>query len=420
MLTNHYITEQKNLKRLSGNLPLYMCTNCFESVSDVLNIPSVKDSATLRMMGLSEMKESLADGVSYLSAYKKTGPSEFRFYAVPECVFETEAGLAESVKERMEMFTISELSLSAPSGRIFPGETVFHAFADGQKIMMTVSRDDTVFYTRTMMHEPDGDKRPDSFFYECINLTYMYVTKNLRIKTDRMLFSGGLTGRAELAEMLFGFCGVPLSVPAGFGLVSGCPQKIFEEFALPVYTAMLSSAYDFTPERYREKRGFAAGAVLMNLLALAAVFVLLMFNLSEFDRYSIAKDMYASQTNMVKLKLERNLYNFSDSDGRRFGYYYLKTLRDAENEVLSMIDDTAELLDTGNYESVLLSSGRGIPEVFISGDVSFSSFREIDLHRQRVADSLKKLSSGYRTENGTRYDMDRLSSDIKIKLEKLR
>ncbi len=170
-------------------------------------------------------------------------------YMVPESLFEEEAGLVDHQKLNMDMFTLSDFALCGISDYFFPDDVVFHSFADETKVVVTVSRGKTVLYTRAMEYAVSSVSSIESVFYESINLTYMFVSKNLRIDIDRMILSGELADKAELSKMLFDFNKKIQSVVIPGTLIKNCTNQQFRQFMIPLSLCMLEETYDFTPEK---------------------------------------------------------------------------------------------------------------------------------------------------------------------------
>jgi len=429
-LLNHYITEPDNLKALSGQLGYYFCIDYYDTIIETVNVPAVKDSKTFKMLAKNKMKEHLDDEVSYLMAYKqndyastaKSGNVEHNVYMVPESLFEKDSELSEEQKLKMSMFTISDFALCGVSDYFFPEEMIFHAFADESKVTMTVSKGKTVVYTRAMEYLYKEDTSIESVYYESINLTYMFVSKNLRINIDRMILSGMLSDKSDLSNMLFTFNSKPQSVVLPSTLLDNCSSQTFSQFMIPISLCLLDDSYDFTPDKYKEARGFNLLKTIVNSVAMFTLLILLFMNVTWLDKLSFAKEKFNAENNVIKLKLERNIYNFQDSDLRRYGFYYIKQLEKHAESSFDMYADTAGLIDTGDYDNVRFTSDQDVPTLTISGDSKFKTFKEIDMHRQEVEKWLTQLqaSGKYKITNTSKFDMEKLISDIKLKIEKVK
>jgi len=429
-LLQNYITEPENLKSLSGNHVTYFCIDYFDTIIETLNVPPVKDPKTFKMLAKNKLKEHMDEGVSYLMAYKasdkskkdRSGNLEHKVYMIPETLFEKDAGLSEQQKLKMNMFTLSDFAVMGISQFYFPDETVFHTFADEYKLLITVSIGNTIIYSRTMEYAYTDGQALESVFYESVNLTYMFVTKNMKVDVERMVLSGLLKEMAELSRMLFDFNQKPQSTILSSFIISDCTKETFHRFMIPISLCMIDDSYDFTPDSYKERRGFNSLKKAANIIALLCVLILLYMNLTAYEDLSFAKERMASQTNVIGLKLERNRENFRDTEGSKFGLYYLKQIEKYDSSAFDLFDDLKGILDTGDYDNVRFEVDKKTPEILIGGKVAFADLKEMDAHRQKIYSYIDQLkaSGKYKVTDSSRFDMEGLVSDIKLKLEKVK
>lgn len=429
-LLQNYITEPENLKSLSGNHNTYFCIDYFDTIIETLSIPPIKDPKTFKMLAKNKLKDHMDEGVTYLIAYKavkkdkndKSGNVEHKVYMVPESLFEEDAGLSERQKLKMNMFTLSDFAVMSVSNHFFPDEIVFHAFADEYKLMITVSKGNTIIYSRTMEYVSAEGLALESVFYESVNLTYMFVSKNMKIDVERMVLSGLLIDMPELSSMLFEFNHKPQSTIICTQLVRDCSRDSFHRFMIPISLCMLEDSYDFTPEVYKERRGFNRLKAALNIIAAVAVLIVLYMNLTAFEKLGFAKERLASETNVLELKLERSRDNFIDSGEKRFGLYYLKQMHKYESSAFDLFGELHGLLNTADYDNVRFDLSKKKPEIMIGGSVLFADLKEIDALRQKISgytDQLAK-SGKYKISDSSRYDMQGLKAEIKLKLEKVK
>lgn len=426
---DNYITEPENLKSLSGNYSTFLCIDYVDTIIESLNVPPVKDPKTFKLLAKNKLKENMEEGVEYLMAYKadgtaqkdKSGKTQYKVYMIPEKLFEEDAALTRQQKLKINMFTLSDFAVMSVSNFYFPDDVVFHAFADEFKILIAVSKGDTIIYSRTLEYEGENESI-ESVFYESINLTYMYVSKNMRVDVDRMVFSGKLMGMTELSRMLFEFNRKAQSVIIHSRLISNCSKEIFHQFMIPVSLCMLDDAYDFTPEPYKIERGFNRLKRAANIVALTAVLLLAVMNFNAFDELGFAKERLSAETNTIGLKLDRNIQLFTDTEMSKYGFYYIQLAEKNRNGAFDLFSDVSGLLETADYENVRIDTNRKTPEILINGSVRFDSFKEIDAHRQSVNSRLERIrkSGKYKISDTSKYDMDRLSADMTIKLEKIK
>ncbi|XOB66306.1 hypothetical protein ACMC5R_05980 [Deferribacteres bacterium DY0037] len=427
-ILKHYITEPENLKALSGDLPLNLSTDYFETVIGSVYLPVVKDPKTFMMLAQNKLKDQLEPGVDYLMAYRPDestpadsfGNSSYKIYMIPASVYNRTAVIPEQDRQRTNMFTLSGFAICGISAGCFRDETVIHAFADSRKILVTVSRNETVLYTRDMEYQTGEPEQIDNIFYESLHLTYLFVVNNAQVDVERVVLSGLLAEREGLSAMLFAFEKVPQSVIIPSKLISGCGREELHRFMLPISLCMLEDDYDFTPIKYRESRAYnflksCAGIIL--LLIAFAIAYLDIITYADLDRI---KDRYFQEVTLLKAYAEQYAESFRDVEDEKYSLYYLSQIQKYKSGAFDIYKDTAELIDTGDYAHVVFSTDeQNRPAVMLLGTVSYSGLKDIDRHQHLIKEEINKLDASgiYKVSNGSRYNMEKQTGDIRLLVE---
>ncbi|MGD9809141.1 MAG: hypothetical protein AB7E76_06125 [Deferribacterales bacterium] len=425
-LLRHYITEPENLKALSGDAPVYFSVNHYDTIIDTINVPPVSDSKTFKMLAKNKLKDRMEDGEKYLIAYKQdetskpdqSGSIEHRVFMIPESLYSDMDVLSEKQKQKTNIFTLSDFAICGLSAKLCPDDVVFHAFADKYKIVVAVSRGKTILYTRMMEYHAVDESTLDSTFYENINLTYMFVTKNLHIDVDTMILSGAISDRTELSAMLFEFNGKPQTVIIPAHIIKGCSREVFHEFLLPISLVMLDQAYDFTPEEYKEIRGMNSAKLFVNLVLVISILVMLNMVIAAYNRMSFSLSRYNMATKTINLKMKDYQHVFENTDDKRYALYYLNKLDANTLDAFDLYEDIGILIDEGGYDNVNFSVSGGIPMVEILGKRDFASLIEADEFKNNIENILDQIdkSGKYKVTDGTKYNMDALTASVRISL----
>jgi len=430
-LIRNYITEPDNLKPLSAGLPINICIDYYDTIIETLTIPPVKDSGTLKLMAMNKLKDKLEEGEDYLLAYRKkdeepsgdkTGGVEHTVYFLPDYLFEKECGLTEDQKLRTDIFTLSEFALCGVSSHYFPDETVFHAYADEAKMTVTVSHGKNIVYTRAIEYSFSSEASMDSVFYEGLNLTYMFVSKNMRKNIDRMILSGLLSDKPDLSEMLFEFNKKPQTVLLSGKLIENCSREIFQKFMIPISLCLLEDSYDFTPEHYKVNRGFNYLKAGANIFAFCTVLLLLYMNITSLNNFSFARKKLISDSQVIDFRISQNIESFKDSEDKRYGLYYYKELERYSASAFDIFPEVADILETGKYKSVRMGLGENGPEIYIEGEMTFDNFKDIDAYRENVESRLERLKAnpGYKVDIRSQYSMEKMIAVVKIHVEQVK
>lgn len=425
-LLRHYITEPDNLKALSGDAPVYFSVNHYDTIIESINVPPVSDPKTFKLLAKNKLKDRMEEGEKYLIAYKRNdaampdqaGNIEHKVYMIPESLYRDTDVLSEKQKQKTDIFTLSDFAICGLSAKLFEKDVVFHAFADKYKIVVSVSRGDTILYTRMMEYSEGSTVSLDSVFYENLNLTYMFVTKNLHIEVDRMILSGLLSDKTDLSNMLFEFNGVPQTVIIPSHIIKGCSREVFHEFLLPISLVMLNDSYDFTPHEYKEIRGMNTVKLGVNIALVISIAIMINLLVSAYMNLSFLIDRYNAETNIVNLQMKDYQEVIEDTEEKRYGLFYLSMLEKYDMDAFDLYADVGELIDKGGYDNVDFKVEDGKREVEIIGKLSFANLAEADNHKNITGVLLNKIRSAgkYTINDSSRYDMDGLTANVRIKL----
>lgn len=422
-LLNNYITDAENIQHLSKNLPVNIGVDYY-IVDETVHLPPINDSGTFKVLALNKLKESLEPGVNYLMSYKhyshlqpdQSGNLTYKVFIAPESLFYHESTLTREQMQNINIFTISDFALCALVKRYYPGMIVFHAYSDGKKIFVTVCHDDVIVYTRNnVVSATSSDKL--SVYYEYLNLTFMYATKNLRLRIDQVVLSGELAKMPELAVTFFEFSKVPQSTLVPCNVVKNCSYDMFQEYMIPISLCFLDEDYDMTPkviiqEQARSSLKFAAG-----LVSVFIVFVLIMLNtLSLFNLYGQSEDL-----NIRSMELAGNIRAYSEmaagSENKKFELFYHNLLKDREQNVSRLFPVFADLLSVGEFSDVAFEKeADGSTSVAVGGKFTFRGLTNVEVFKNRLTEETKKITDkGYTLIDNTTYSMEKLEVNVGLK-----
>ncbi len=86
-----------------------------------------------------------------------------------------------------------------------------------------------------------------------------------------------------------------------------------------------------------------------------------------------------------------------------------------------MYRDTAGLVNSADYKSVQFEKDSELLSLKIrGGDIAFNSYKSIDAFRQKIENEINNIiaKEGYKAENQSRYDSDKLTASINITIDK--
>ncbi|WP_457600136.1 hypothetical protein [Hydrogenivirga sp.] len=384
---------------------LYLSLTYPEVIFETVEVPPVEDEDTLTVLikrQLAERANVTEDVLLVYSELETEGTSQkksLRVFALPKSVCSEGGLLDEFLLSESEFFTLSQLSIAGVSGEVEPEGTVFHAFADEDTLVVTVSSGKEVIYTRSVAiptyAREDGY---EDFVHENINMTYLFVAQRSNIPVDLVLFSGNLIGLEDTAGSLSELMGVGIAVSIPGGRFKGIDGKTFNEF-LPCFGALLlPGKYDFSPYEVKDRRLFRRilhRATVVLSLIVAVLFILLGFRLYEVS--SRAESVRQLQR-IVETQGQRILKDpFLEEDTFKYYLNYINALdRSRVNNPLMLLEDLAPFLKTAQAKAYVFARKNNKLTFYMDIDRRFPRLIDMTLYREKLVDSLERLrSKGY-------------------------
>jgi hypothetical protein len=429
VLLKNYTTDADNLQPLSAEMPLNIAIDDYDVIEETLHLPPVKDLRTFRVIAHNKLKDNLEQGIEYLMSYKEndmgdaddSGNHEYRVFLSKRSLLDEDSGLSEKQKKNLNVFTVTDFALSGIVKRYYPDKMVFHAYSDEDKVCVTVCRNDVILYTRT--NEIGKETGPDllSIYYENINLTYMYVTKNLRLDVDIIVLSGDLADNYELSKMVNDFTSAPQTVLLPAGHVGNCNYKVFQKFMIPISLNFINSSYDFTPIEYKVEQGSNFLTAIASIVTLMLIVMMFFMNATALENFFSERENLSNQSKILQLRLRQYTKSFDDTQLRKFGFYYYGQEKERLKSPLYIYKDASKLLELANYENILFDSDRKGNVLAISGELDFENLKSIDAFKQKIESEIASMNNlkKYTVNDNSRYDMDNLKVDVKIKIEQV-
>jgi hypothetical protein len=376
-----------------------------------VEVPPVKDPETLEVLIKKRLSESVGLSEDYLLVYRLLETQRdrrvYRVLGIPRAVYEGSPFAEEEIGLRVSLFTSSHLSLAGVSKTVAEDLTLFHVYADEEKLIMTVSRGDEVLYTRSVVL---GGADRDAFLLEHVNMTYIFVAQRQNIPVDLILLSGIAKDAdnfiSNLLETVQSGIATPL-VPHNLRNVG--PDQ-FHRFLIPLGNLYLSGDYDFSPRDIKEKRWFlktVTRSLMFIYPVLAVLSVFLGMTLYEF--WINLKD-YMDQREYIVTRSRAFLAEDLIREGK-LDYYltYVNLIyRSRALNPLSILEDIGPLLGVVKAQSYIFSSEKDRVVLTLRIDRTFGSLVEMTAFREDLIRELEDL----RTKRGLSYRIEQETKDI--------
>ena len=213
--------------------------------------------------------------------------STYRVFAIPDEVYAREDVLPAELREKVSIFSLSQFAPAGISALVAGDLVVMHVYSDREKLIITVSQEDEVFYTRTVAVPSylleGGDI--NGFLQENVQTTYVFVAQRQGIKVDLILLSGIAKDGDEFVKSLGETVSVGIATPVVPPELKGVDCEVFHDFMLCFGTLFQGDRYDFTPQDIKDRRTFMKYAskivpiVLVGLIALLSLFSIEIYRL---------------------------------------------------------------------------------------------------------------------------------------------
>jgi len=429
-LREYHCVQNQDLARIAAGKKLKLSIDEYDLISSKQEIPLSSDPSTRDIIIKNKLKEDIDQTRDYLSIQiplneKSSNPKTkgvFETHIITQDTFFNDIeGYEEKQQKITDLFTVSQCALAAMSSRYFDNEaTVFHSYADNEKIIITVTKGKNIIYNRISSIEADVDNysKLTDMYYENINLTYMYAKQNLRIKIDNIVLSGRLSENLDLAKIVFEFTEKPLSVLMPGKDLKNCTSTQFQDFLLPIASLFCPSVYDFLPVSYKRNIGFKALVKVMNIAALFVVLGLFYINIHAGVELVQQKDTLENKSNSYTILLSRLVTDKVKLRERQYMLKYITLLDQRKNTPVKLMIETKELLDIGKYSRMVFESSKDKKTVIFKGEYKSLNIPSKQQYIEDYNNSVKKAASntGLKVQDSTKHNLNTLISTIDVKL----
>lgn len=318
--------------------------------------------------------------------------------------------LASSYDELYEpkVFTASELALVGISKTLYPDKLVLHAYANQDKLIISVSKGESLLYIRSTQIETDDNEA----LADDLTLTVTHLIRNKGIKPELILFSGTFSVNSELWNMAEMGCSVAVAAPEG--IIENCSFEDFHKIIIPLGSTLNGDKYDFTPEKQLKQRAFSNITLTLNVILFCALGFLTIHNTTLLNRYKEKADSLFENTLALREDRKSTAELIGKSNLYEYLLYYLDLLAVRNENPLRKIKDIEPLINHIGFERFAIS--RGEP---IAVDVSkeFGTLTSLtDFEEEVKSEVLRLESKGYTIQNESKYNYDDLKADIKLTL----
>ncbi len=379
-----------------------------------VEVPPVKDPETLEVLIKKKLSESFELTSDYLIVYRlievQKERAVYRVVGVPRSIYEGADIVNEETKLRVKIFAPSLVSLAGISRKVGEELTVFHVFADTERVLITVSRGDEILYARSI---PFGGADPESFLLEHVNMTYIFVAQRQNIPIDLILVSGKAKDLDSFLKELSETVQTGIATPVVPKDIRNAAPDRFHSFMVPLGNLYLPEDYDFSPREVRERRWFAKA--LTRSLYLVYALVLLLLPLLGIRVYEFVRDLrdYEEQKKLLLTRAKAFRAERIVKEGKLDYYRTYADLiyRSRALNPLNILKDAGPLLKEVRASTYTLGSEKGKVYLLLEVDRTFPSLVELTMFRERLMRTLE----GLKKSKGLSYKVEREIRDLEGK-----
>ncbi|NPA52841.1 MAG: hypothetical protein GXO22_08090 [Aquificae bacterium] len=316
----------------------------------------------------------------------------------------------------IKILTLSQIAIHNITNQINTKEYIYHCFADNEKLILNISKDKILIYSRTIKIPNTEKKDPTNFFYENINLTYHYILQEKVPKIDLILVSGEIFSSIELSKLIYSFSNTPVATIHHRYIAHNIEEENFHEHLIPIGAVFTSDHYNFLPEKEKQKKAFNTVISYLNITLLILILLTGYFFIDKLSQ--IEQKLSILQNLNTKFIKEQNKI-LAKTNIKNITYYenYIKYLIKSQKTYLSTI--TNNLKELFYFLDIdILHIKKDIPHnsiiISIKTKKHFDTYSKMENFRKTLEQLLKNTSHRYKVINKSRYNYPNLEAVINI------
>lgn len=395
-------------------------------ITENVDIPPVNNQKSKIFLLKNKMKDHLKKELEYSFAYfENIGKAEppninYTVYAAPIYVLKDEVKIPQKNISSVQSFTFDFFAIMGVSNAVDPTGSIFHIYADKDRIIIVLSTGTKVEYYRAN-NVPPQVSTPEgltSFYYENINLTYLYVRQNFSNLKMKIILSGKLNTDASLLGSLKTFIDIPIINISAKNLVSGASDKVFNEFLVPIGHSLLRGKLDFSSDQHRGERLFLKVVSAMNALMLLAISVCGAYSYQLYGVYT---------ENQRKLELSSKRFlgqevalisKIGDVNLLKSRATYLKLIEEQNSTPLLLLAPSQEIMNFYLFSKIEFTGLGDSASVVFYGEKKQDNYSSLEEFRNQIQEEIYRVADKHvRTDDtGSSHTLRDLHNKISVKI----
>ncbi len=330
---------------------------------------------------------------------------------------------SENVLENLNLLTLSAFSLAGITKLLNKSEYIIHFYGDEKRSIIVLCKDGQVEYARetTAPEFIFSEEDLRNFYYESLNLTYIYLRQNRNINIGSILVSGNILEDFTLINDIYNFTGLPIFCLNPKQIIKNIDTKVFNKHTIAIGNLFLEKTYDIREKEILYKKTFNVASKYVALSLLVLLLVLFAFFIKNFVSYKTLQAQLSKEKQYFKQKVQIITKDIKITP-KELNYYitYVKLYDKAFNYTLfNFLEDIKPLLSLHKFNNLSfkkLSDNKF--SITLQSTVSFNSLLSLNKFEKELNKKLSSIKKKIEVRNNSKIDINKLIINLDITLIK--
>ena len=345
---------------------VHLTCEYLDLITGEVELPPVTDIKSINVLTKNKLADNVRSDVGYtfvrqesieqMPQQQHSVMKPYTVFGVPDDFFPSI--IPSKLQSKLTIATLDPFSMIAISRRVNDRDLVCHAYADEDRLILTFSIGEKLVYSRVTAVPSNVASQEEriSFYYDTINLTYLYVRQSRQIPISVVILSGLLNAEYSLAESVETLTGVRVSEIDHTSIIKNCNEAQFHEYLLPIGAALVPSEANFTSTGYQEEMVYGQLMAFINIIFFIALLVGIAGSAFYFTKYTSAKNNLRNKISALNGKLITLEREVGDDVAKSSLFYidnYLSLLIRRETTPAALLQPTQEVINRDQYTSLV-------------------------------------------------------------------
>ncbi len=412
-------TLEENLNFLEKKKDFILTFSAQEFEIHTIFLPQLKDIKTKELLSRNRLNLRNKDDILQIienPEIKQNGQIQHFVYILPK------NEIPDVELEKAQIITPSQVSVFNLSKLVSEKLYIYHCYSDEDKLILTVSKGNTLIYTR-FIHIPDTEKEnPINFLYENINLTYHYILQNKTKQIDLILLTGKLINFEELNGLVYNFSKIPVASIYWKNRFEGIENEEFHNYAIPIGALLTEEAYNFLPVFFKKKRAFDKLVNYLKVAVLAGIIVTVgsgYYKILNIENNINQIHLINTQIIKEQESILRSI-NFNLDDLQYFENYIMEKQNSIQTHPYYILTELKNILSITGLEEVSYKKpeNAGYVVISIKSKKKFNSFSDFNAYTEIYKKTIEGIKENFDINDKSKFNAQNLEANIELELFK--